>query len=241
MRQHSVCGHLPKRRQLRRTRQASREVSNIVLHIRVPKFQVVKRAHLLYGLLRCPPVERDPVRSDEHPATISAQPAVQKYFPPGLLPNQREKTSDLFILRRCPAVSRQVDEPHAQGFRLLAFVLDQSVQFASEINDRVDVEFLKLLHRIAPRLPAAVQKIVYLPEISNPRHSDFLRESELPAGRRRVIPRAAARAGRGQRPHQQRSANAGSNHTELDARKFRTAVHYQISITLCQVSKECTR
>src|SRR5579859_5516858 len=109
----SGCGRLPKGRELRRVRQALREVLNIPFHVGMPKLQVVKGAHFVNRLLRCPAIEGDTVGSDEHAAAISAQPAVNEYFPPGLLAGQGEKTGELFIFRGRPATAGKVDKSHA--------------------------------------------------------------------------------------------------------------------------------
>ena len=108
-----------------------------------------------------------PGGGEEHAGAITTQPTMDEYLSSRPLPNKGEKLSNLFILRRRPAVARYIDETHAQGFCLLALSLHCVMPFASEINDGVDAELFKLLNSGLFRLRASVEKFVDLPSIRN--------------------------------------------------------------------------
>jgi hypothetical protein len=163
----------------------------------------VKRAHFLKSLLRRPPIKGDAVGSDKYSGAIATQPAVDEYSSSRPLPNNGKKLSDLFIPRRRPAVSRYVDETHAQGFRLPAFFFDYVMPFASEIDDGVDAAFLKLLNSFLIRLRATVKKFVDIAGIRDAWDVDFACESDLLRRRRSVVVGGAARSGGRQEQHQE--------------------------------------
>src|SRR6185437_9994317 len=73
---------IAKRGQLRRMCQPLREPFDVASHSRMPEFQVMKFAHLVDSLLRCPAFKRNAVRRDEHAAAVSSQPAMNENFPP---------------------------------------------------------------------------------------------------------------------------------------------------------------
>ena len=66
------------RRDLRGLRKALRKLFNPALHVRAPELQIMKRAYFLNGRLRCPAIEHDPIRGDEHAAAVSTQPAMDE-------------------------------------------------------------------------------------------------------------------------------------------------------------------
>jgi len=80
---------------------------------------------------------------------------------------------------------------------VLAFVLDQSVQFAAKIDNGVDAELFELLNSLFLGLGTAVEKIVYPAEIRNAWNRDFLCKSGLLGWRRTLMPDAAAYASSG--------------------------------------------
>ena len=157
----------------------------------MPEGLEVKRTHFLKGLLRRPSFEGDAVSGDEYAAAVTAQPAVHQDSSFRLLANEREKLGDMFVLRRSPAIARYVDEMHAQGFRVLAFLFHRTGPFPSKVDNGVDAELFKLLNSFLVGLRPSVQKTADPPRIGDAWNVDFLCKRGLRGGRSAVMCDAA--------------------------------------------------
>lgn len=134
-------------------------------HMWVKKMPIVEFAHFLDGLLGRPTLEGNAVRSDKHAAAIAAQPAMNEDFPAGLLPDQREESSDFFICGQSPARARQIDKSNVQRLCSLPFSLCRPWRLTAQIDDGIDAEPLELFHSVIFGLPATIEEIVDLAEI----------------------------------------------------------------------------
>jgi len=158
------------------------EMQDIAFHARVPEFQVVKGTHLLNRLVGRPPVKGDTVGGDEHAAAVSAKPAMDEDFSSWALANKSEELGNLFVSRGRPAIAGQIHETHAQRLRALALILNNSVQFAAEVDNGVDAKQFEVIEPVVTRLGSAVQIIVDLAKIRNSGGGYFLGEYDLAGG-----------------------------------------------------------
>ena len=163
--------------------QASGEIVNKRFHRGVPEAVEAEEIHFFGGLVGGPLLDGHAIDGGENAGAIVAEAAVQEYFLPGIVAEEREKLDHLFVTGRGPATNGNVDEAHAQGFGVLALPDDFFAILAAQIDDGSDAQNFELREAHFTRLRAAIQDIVDFSGVGNSGDVKFFAVSRRGEGR----------------------------------------------------------